>query len=73
MVRSMEMRKFPRVGDRVIAPFGLSEVKGEVIYISYTFDPPAVTIEFKFDEYDNELHTMVYSADQLRPADMVAT
>lgn len=64
------MRKFPRIGDRVIAPFGPEdEVEGEVINISHTFDPPAVTIEFTF-KYTDELHTMVYSADQLRPAEV---
>jgi hypothetical protein len=44
-------------------------VEGEVINISHTFDPPTVTVEFTF-KYGDELHTMLYSADQLRPAEV---
>jgi hypothetical protein len=49
------MVKPPRVGDRVIVPFGLEEIEGEVTRVEGKGERSWVTVElFQDDEYDDD-------------------
>jgi hypothetical protein len=62
------MTKVPKVGDRVIVPFGGYEMEAEVIRIVDIFTPPKVEVEFKLDEEDDFMVYNLYSIERIRPA-----
>lgn len=62
------MTKVPKIGDRVIVPFGMGELEAEVIRISDIFNPPKVEVEFKLDEDDDFTVHNLYSIEHIRPA-----
>jgi hypothetical protein len=62
------MTKVPRVGDRVIVPFGGYEKEAEVIRIVDIFTPPKVEVEFKLQPDDDFMVYNLYSIERIRPA-----
>lgn len=63
--------KLPKVGDRVIVPFGLEEKEGEVFRVSRTLTPPRVTVEIWLEGGD-EPTLVTQPADRVRPAEPAA-
>jgi hypothetical protein len=62
------MTNVPRVGDRVIIPFGGYELEAEVVRIVDIFTPPEVEVEFKLEEDDDFTMHNLYPIDMIRPA-----
>lgn len=62
----------PKVGERVIIPFGGYDVEAEVVRISDIFTPPMVEVEFFLDEQDDEPARSLYSIDRIRPVPVAA-
>lgn len=62
------MKTAPRVGDRVLVPFGYGEVEAEVVHVSDIFTPPKVEVEFRIEEDDEEPMRAMYSVTRIHPA-----
>jgi len=61
------MRKLPRIGDRVIIPFGGREKEGEVVRVSRTLTPPRITVEIWLEGGDEPM-LVTYPANWVRSA-----
>jgi hypothetical protein len=69
MVRGTRtVKTLPRIGDRVVVPFGRGGLEGEVIRTSTTLTPPSVTVEVWLEGAD-EPTIVTYPADRIRPAE----
>lgn len=62
------MTKVPKIGDRVVVPFGGYEKEAEVIRIVDIFTPPMVEVEFKLLQEDDFTVQNLYSIERIRPA-----
>jgi hypothetical protein len=60
--------KLPRVGDRVVVPFGGRDKEGEVTHVSAT--PPMVEVELWLEGGDEPMR-FTYRAERVGPAQPV--
>lgn len=61
------MKTLPRVGDRVILPWGQTEVEGSVVRVNENPKQPYVTVDVLLEGTDEPLR-VIYPVDLVEPA-----
>jgi rRNA processing protein Gar1 len=72
VVRRESVRKWPRINDRVVIPFGGYGLVGTVIRVEGDRKDPYVTVEFLLDPEQEEPSLTTYRLSEIRPVETAA-